>query len=141
MTHWEGYLHMLARPLADGAPLLLARGTVLALLCGICLALNGCAAIGVLPPVAIAATIEGVSLNQTGKTGSDHLVSLVSGEDCSMLRYTHGGKYCLTEAEVAQQKANLHRPYDGTCYRLRSGVNCYAQTDETHTSETVVYNP
>ena len=31
------------------------------------------------------------------KTVSDHLVSAVTGEDCSVLRYTKNGKYCLTE--------------------------------------------
>jgi hypothetical protein len=119
----------------------LKQSVTWALLAGLALPLGGCAAAAALPPVAIAAGVEGVSLNQTGKTGSDHLISLVTGEDCSILRYTHTGKYCLTDAEVAAQEAALHRPYFGTCYRLRGGVSCYDQPDPTHTSETSVYQP
>jgi hypothetical protein len=104
------------------------------------LALGGCHAAALLPPAAIAATVEGVSLNQTGKTASDHLVSWVTGEDCSVLRATHNGKYCMTSAEIAQEQAQLHRPYLGDCYRTRGGVACYDQPDATHTSETRVYD-
>ena len=110
---------------------------VLLLLSG--LALAGCQAVGVLPPAAIAATIEGVSLNQSGKTMSDHLVSAITGDDCSVLRYTKKGKYCLTAAEIAAEEARLHRPYEGTCYKVRGNVACYEQSDATHTSETTVY--
>jgi len=104
------------------------------------LAMAGCQTLGVLPAAAVAATVEGVSLNQTGKTASDHFVSAVTGEDCSVLRYTKNGKYCLTEAEVAANEARLHRPYEGTCYRVRGNVTCYDQPDAQHTSETSVYN-
>ena len=103
------------------------------------LSMAGCQALGVLPPAAIAATVEGVSLNQTGKTASDHVVSAITGEDCSVLRYTKNGKYCLTEAELAAEQARLHRPYEGTCYKVRGNVSCYDQADATHTSETTVY--
>jgi len=103
------------------------------------LALGGCQMAGILPPAAIAATVEGVSLNQTGKTASDHVVSAITGEDCSVLRYTKRGKYCLSKAEVAAEEARLHRPYEGTCYKVRGNVACYDQADATHTSETTVY--
>lgn len=130
-------------PLAagDGSDALLKRGFAWALLGGLALLLGGCAAAEVVPPVALAATVEGISLNQSGKTASDHIVSLITGEDCSVLRYTKTGKYCLTAAEIARQNAMLHRPYEGTCYRLRSGVTCYTEADATHTSETDVYIP
>jgi hypothetical protein len=103
------------------------------------LALAGCEAIGVLPAAGIAATVEGVSLNASGKTVSDHLVSAITGDDCSVLRYTKNGKYCLTEAEIAAAEARLRRPYEGTCYKVRGNVACYDQGDATHTSETTVY--
>jgi hypothetical protein len=109
--------------------LLLAAGLVLA----------GCEAVGVLPPAAIAATVEGVSLNASGKTMSDHLVSAVTGDDCSVLRYTKNGKYCLSAAEIAAEEARLHRPYEGTCYKVRGNVACYDRTDAEHSSETTVY--
>jgi hypothetical protein len=104
------------------------------------LPLGGCETMGVLPAAAIAGTVEGVSLNQTGKTASDHLVSAITGEDCSVLRYTKNGKYCLTDAEIAAEQARLHRPYEGTCYKVRGNVACYDQADAMHTSETTVYN-
>src|SRR3954464_8988552 len=102
--------------------------------------LGGCETLGVLPAAAGAATVEGVSLNQTGKTASDHLVSAITGEDCSVLRYTKNGKYCLTDAEIAAEEARLHRPYEGTCYKVRGNAACYDQTSAPHTSETTVYN-
>jgi hypothetical protein len=114
-------------------PLLVLGGLALAL------SLGGCETIGVLPAAAIAATVEGVSLNASGKTASDHLVSAITGEDCSVLRYTKNGKYCLTDAEIAAEQARLHRPYEGTCYKVRGNVACYDQADATHTSETEVY--
>ena len=103
------------------------------------LTMAGCETIGLLPAAGIAATVEGVSLNASGKTVSDHLVSAVTGEDCSVLRYTKNGKYCLTDAEIAAEQARLHRPYDGTCYKVRGNVACYDQADAEHTSETTVY--
>ena len=104
------------------------------------LTMAGCETIGLLPAAGIAATVEGVSLNASGKTVSDHLVSAVTGEDCSVLRYTKNGKYCLTDAEIAAEQARLHRPYEGTCYKVRGNVACYDQADAEHTSETTVYN-
>jgi hypothetical protein len=110
-------------------PLILLAGLILA----------GCETIGVLPAAGIAATVEGVSLNASGKTVSDHLVSAITGDDCSVLRYTKNGKYCLSEAEIAAEQARLHRPYEGTCYKVRGNVACYDQADAEHTSETTVY--
>ena len=103
------------------------------------LAVAGCETLSILPPAAIAATVEGVSLNASGKTASDHLVSAITGDDCSVLRYTKNGKYCLSQAELAAEDARLHRPYEGTCYKVRGNVACYDQTDAEHSSETTVY--
>ena len=102
-------------------------------------AMAGCQTIGFLPAAGIAATVEGVSLNASGKTVSDHLISGITGDDCSVLRYTKNGKYCLSDAEIAAEQARLHRPYDGTCYKVRGNVACYDQADAEHTSETTVY--
>ena len=105
------------------------------------LALSGCSVAAALPAVGIAATVEGVSLNQTGQTASDHLVSWVTGDDCNILRsQKDGGHYCRSSAELAEANARLHRPYFGDCYKVRGNVACYTQPDATHTSETTVYN-
>ena len=77
------------------------------------------------------AAVEGISLNQTGKTASDHLASMATGEDCSILDYTKTGKYCRTAAEIAQEQAEKNRPYPGYCYRQRAGVVCYDARDQT----------
>jgi hypothetical protein len=120
---------MRARTTSRRLPLLLLAG----------LSLSACETIGVLPAAGIAATVEGVALNASGKTVSDHLISAVTGEDCSVLRYTKNGKYCLSDAEIAAEQARLHRPYDGSCYKVRGNVACYDQADAEHTSETTVY--
>ena len=105
------------------------------------LALSGCSVAAALPAAGIAATVEGVSLNQTGQTASDHLVSWVTGDDCNILRsQKDGGHYCRSSAELAAADAKLHRPYFGDCYRVRGNVTCYTQPDATHTSEATVYN-
>lgn len=113
-----------------------ARLVNLGLVLALGLILGGCQA---LPPVAIAGFVEGISLNQTGKTASDHVVSLISGEDCSVRRYTKSGKYCMTAAEVAQEQARLHAPYEGACYRRLGGVVCSDAADQTSTSEIAIY--
>ena len=118
----------------------LRHGIAWIMAAALALGLWGCATASIVPPAVIAGTIEGVSLNQTGKTMSDHIASWVTGQDCSILRYTKDGKYCVTAAELAKQDAELHRPYYGTCYRVRGNVTCYDQADATHTSETLIYN-
>lgn len=85
------------------------------------------------------AAVEGVALNQTGKTASDHLASMATGNDCSILDFTKTGKYCRTAAEMAQEQAAKTRPYPGYCYRSRADVVCYDQQDPTATSEIDVY--
>jgi hypothetical protein len=91
------------------------------------------------PPLVITGFVEGISLNQTGKTASDHVASLISGEDCSVIRYTKTGNYCQTAAEIAQEQARLHKPYEGNCYKRRGGVVCDDAADQAATSEISVY--
>jgi hypothetical protein len=83
--------------------------------------------------------VEGIALNQTGRTASDHLASMATGSDCSIMDFTKTGKYCRTAAEMAQEQAELTRPYPGHCYRGRAEVVCYDQQDPTATSELDVY--
>ncbi|MBK8160308.1 MAG: hypothetical protein IPK59_16560 [Rhodospirillaceae bacterium] len=85
------------------------------------------------------AVVEGVSLNQTGKTASDHLASIATGNDCSLIDYTKTGKYCRTAAEIAQEQAEKTRPYPGFCHRQRANVVCYDTPDRTATNEVDIY--
>ena len=118
----------------------LGIGPPLALLAALALGLGGCGLPAIVPLSAIAIGADGMVLNQTGRSATDHIAGWVTGQDCSVLRYTKDGKYCMSSAQIAQEQAQLHRPYFGDCYRLRSGVSCYDQPDATHTSETTVYN-
>ncbi len=60
------------------------------------LLLGGCQAAGApgAPLLAIPAAIEGVSLRAFGRTTGDAIVSLVTGEDCSIARIGRGEAYC-----------------------------------------------
>lgn len=58
--------------------------------------LAGCQAAGApgAPLLAIPAAVEGISLRAFGRTTGDALVSLVTGEDCSIARIGRGEAYC-----------------------------------------------
>lgn len=88
---------------------------------------------------AVYGLVEGASLNQTGKTASDHLISTITGEDCNLVRYQKTGKYCLTSAELAQIDAANKRDNAGYCYRHLAQVVCYDQPDPTASPETRVH--
>jgi hypothetical protein len=88
---------------------------------------------------AVYGLVEGTSLNQTGKTASDHLISSITGEDCNLVRYQKTGKYCLTSAELAQIDAANKRDNAGYCYRHLAQVVCYDQPDPTASPETRIH--
>lgn len=58
--------------------------------------LAGCSAVGApgAPLLAIPAAVEAVSLRAFGRTTGDAIVSLVTGEDCSIARIGRGEAYC-----------------------------------------------
>ena len=97
--------------------------------------LSGCAALAATPAIAVYAGVEGVALNQTGKTASDHLVSAITGQDCNLLRYKDTGNYCRSAAEIAAQEAKERRDLSGFCYRRRGFVTCSETPDPTATDE------
>jgi hypothetical protein len=115
------HLGFLVRPLAA-----LALATLL----------PGC--VTMLPAAAVYAGVEGISLNQTDKLMSDHVVSAVTGQDCSFLKYKDTGNYCRSAAEIAEQTAKERRDLSGYCYRRRGMVTCYDTPDPTATSEITV---
>ena len=64
------------------------------------------------------------SLAHTDKTVPDHVATWVTGEDCSLLRYTEeGGPYCQTEAETAPTATQV------VCYRTLGAIDCYDAPD------------
>lgn len=65
---------------------------------------------------------EVVSLVATGKTASDHIVSMSTGKDCSTIRAKDEGQYCVSKNPPIQ------RP-DVYCYRSLGQVSCYREPD------------
>jgi hypothetical protein len=78
----------------------------------------GCAAVGApgAPLLAIPAAVEAVSLRAFGRTTGDALVSLVTGEDCSIARIGRGEAYC------GQDPAPTPPP---VCTRSLGAVDCW----------------
>jgi hypothetical protein len=78
----------------------------------------GCEAIGApgAPLLAIPAAVEAVSLRAFGRTVGDGLVSLVTGEDCSIARIGRGDAYC------GQDNAPAPPPM---CTRSLGSVDCW----------------
>ncbi|GEM_PF-562548 len=60
------------------------------------------------------------SVVATDKTIPDHVVSLVTGHDCSMVRYSTGGYYC-----VQPPAANTPIETRLYCYRTIGAITCY----------------
>lgn len=111
-------------------------GLLIPLAAALLLALPGCE---ITTAGAVYGLVEGSSLNQTGKTASDHLVSSITGEDCNLLRYQKTGRYCLSSAELAQMAAAEQRDNAGYCYRHLAQVVCYTEPDTTASGETRVH--
>lgn len=85
--------------------------------------------------LAIYAATETASLSNTKKTASDHILSFLTGDDCSVLDYQKTGHYCHSAAEIAEQAAQERNPKT-YCYRQLSGVNCYVKPDPLATTRT-----
>ena len=109
-------------------------------LAGLALAalLSGCAAVAAIPAAAVYAGVEGISLNHTDKLMSDHVVSAVTGQDCSFLKYKQTGIYCRSAAEIAAEEAKARRDLSGYCYRRRGLVTCYDTPDPDASGEVTV---
>lgn len=71
--------------------------------------------------------LDGVSVINTQKTIDDHLVSWLSGDDCSTLKALHGEPYC--QPEPAKIPRITQTSY---CYKNLAGVTCYSQPMPGH---------
>ncbi len=65
--------------------------------------------------------VESVSTMATGKPLSDHVISAVSGKDCSTVRTQTGQNYCVEDDIPPRQ--NIF------CYRTLGKVTCYDKPD------------
>lgn len=78
------------------------------------LALAGCG------PELAAAALSTTVLVTTDKTITDHVVSVVRGEDCSTVAYQRDGTYCtLYPPEMRVVREEIY------CYRTLADVDCY----------------
>ena len=75
------------------------------------------------------------SLAHTDKTVPDHVATWVTGEDCSLLRYTEeDGPYCSPEAEADPTLEGRQV----VCYRTLGAIDCYEAPDPKASSFTLV---
>ena len=70
------------------------------------------------------AQVEGATVIGTKKTISDHVVSLASGKDCSIIRKDRGLTYCVEDEPVITP--NIY------CYKTLARVTCYDRPDPHH---------
>jgi len=91
-------------------------------------ALSACWPLG----VAVTATEFG-SLNTTKKTLGDHVVSGVTGRNCSVISLEETGQYC--PEEVVVDRSNVY------CYRTLADVNCHYIPDPYKNGHTALASP
>ena len=77
--------------------------------------LNACS---VVPPVALT---DFATVGLTDKTIEDHVVSAISGKDCSTVRTNQGRTYCAEDELNPEPKVH--------CYRTLGEVTCYDKPD------------
>lgn len=75
------------------------------------------------------AVVEGASVLVSGKAASDHVISLASGKDCSVVRTERGLTYCVEDEGLVNQ--DMYH-----CYRTLADVVCYTTEDPRHTQDT-----
>ncbi len=85
---------------------------VFAALSAVMLMLSGCGVVAV----------EGLSVVATDKAASDHIVSWLSGKDCSVVSTESGQRYCAEDRQALMQP-NLY------CYQELASVTCYKEPD------------
>lgn len=72
------------------------------------------------PPLASFVVVDAVSVINTQKTVDDHLVSLFTGKDCSTIRASKGGHYCVDQPQPGPTV--VQTTY---CYKSLANVTCY----------------
>lgn len=66
--------------------------------------------------------LDGLSVINTQKTIDDHLVSWISGKDCSTIKAIKGEDYC--QAKPVKTPTVARTSY---CYKNLAGTTCYTQ--------------
>jgi hypothetical protein len=89
-----------------------------------CYSIAGCWMMDMMPPFGVhpglaLAGIETVTLINSDRTLSDHMVSAYKNQDCSIVRSAEGGEYCVDLVKPP------HNPPKIYCYRTIGDVSCY----------------
>jgi len=74
-----------------------------------------------------------ISLGTTRKTTGDHLMSGITGRDCSVLTLEQTGSYC--PEKVVVDRSNVY------CYRTLADVNCHYLPDPYRNGHTALASP
>jgi hypothetical protein len=64
--------------------------------------------------------LDGLSVINTQKTLDDHLVSLITGKDCSTVRASRGDHYCEDKPAIGPSVVRIT-----FCYKSLAAVTCY----------------
>lgn len=64
--------------------------------------------------------LDGASVINTQKTLDDHLVSWITGSDCSTVRASTGDRYCIDPPEAVPVVVRT-----AYCYKSLASVDCY----------------
>ncbi len=73
--------------------------------------------------------VDGISLINTQKTIEDHVISLITGMDCSVVRASQGDHYCVAPDQTTFY---LRTSY---CYKSIAKVSCYDQPVTSDTNQ------
>jgi hypothetical protein len=71
---------------------------------------------------------DGISVINTGKTVEDHVIGWVSGQDCSVIRASHGEDYCISKAPPPTIAVVSY------CYHTLAKTSCYDRKQENDAS-------
>ncbi len=97
---------------------------------GGCQALDGAGATMASSTVGGLAVLDAVSVINTHKTVDDHIVSMITGKDCSTVRASMGDYYCI------EQPGNVPTIVRTSyCYKTLAKVSCYTQPVEADAGE------
>ena len=72
-------------------------------------------------PITTLVLADGVSVMATSKTVEDHVVGWVTGQDCSVIRASHGGDYCVAKDRTPRVAVTTY------CYKTLGKTTCYDQ--------------
>ncbi len=75
-----------------------------------------------------------LTLPQTKKTPADHVMSAVTGRDCSVLHYEQDGSYCQ-DAPKEIDRRSLY------CFKTLGGVECHQRPDPYYGNERTLASP